>query len=195
MRPFRFLFVSLLISLFSIQGLEAQLLKKLKKRVQEATEDVIAEKAAEKAAQETGKAMDSLLDIDPDYEANYQKQLNQMMMAGGSENIPIEDSYTFNSRVTYQLTTTNNGKSSKVDYEMWFPSDAAYMATKVKNIPNGDDQDMPSSMISILDDKNQAMIILMEEQKIAQLLSMSKIKNIAEEEEVSDNTLSEFETI
>lgn len=184
-----------MISLFSIQGLEAQLLKKLKKRVQEATEDVIAEKAAEKAAQETGKAMDSLLDIDPDYEANYQKQLNQMMMAGGSENIPIEDSYTFNSRVTYQLTTTNNGKSSKVDYEMWFPTDAAYMATKVKNIPNGDDQDMPSSMISILDDKNQAMIILMEEQKIAQLLSMSKIKNIAEQEEVSDNTLSEFESI
>ena len=38
---------------------------------------------------------------------------------------------------------------------------------------------MPSSMLSILDDKNQAMIIIMEEQKIAQLLSMSKIKEIA----------------
>ena len=77
MRLLNLLSMYLLISLLSINNLEAQLLKKLKKRVQEATEDVIAEKAAQKAEQETGKALDSLLEIDPDYQANYEEQLKQ----------------------------------------------------------------------------------------------------------------------
>jgi len=178
MRLLKLLSMYLLISLLSINNLEAQLLKKLKKRVQEATEDVIAEKAAQKAEQETGKALDSLLEIDPDYQANYQEQLNQMMISG-SEDIPIEESYAFDTSVTYELTMIENDKPSVVNYEMWFPEKAGYMATKVKNSSKGDSKDMPSSMLSILDDTNQAMIIIMEEQKIAQLLSMSKIKDVA----------------
>ncbi len=186
----------MLISLLSINSLEAQLLKKLKKRVQAATEDVIAEKAAQKAAQETGKALDSLLEIDPDYQANYQEQLNQMMMGSGSENIPIEDSYAFDTRVTYELTTEYKDKPNVVDYEMWFPENDGYMATKVKTSPNSNTkEDMPSSILSILDDNNQAMIILMEEQKIAQLLSMSKIKEIAVEEDITESANTEFESI
>ena len=139
---------------------------------------MIAEKAAQKAEQETGKALDSLLEIDPDYQANYQEQLNQMMISG-SEDIPIEESYAFDTSVTYELTMIENDKPSVVNYEMWFPEKAGYMATKVKNSSKGDSKDMPSSMLSILDDTNQAMIIIMEEQKIAQLLSMSKIKDVA----------------
>ena len=197
MRLLKLMSLYMLVGLFSINSLEAQLLKKLKKRVQEATEDVIAEKAAQKAAQETGKAMDSLLELDPDYQANYQEQLNQMMMGGGSENIPIEESYSFDTKVTYQMTTTYNDKPTVVDYEMWFPEKAGYMATKVKSGPDSDTKDMPSSMLSILDDNNQAMVILMEEQKIAQLISMGKIKEIAkeEEEEVTESDLTEFKSI
>ena len=194
MRLFKISSLSLLICLLSINSLEAQLLKKLKKRVQEATEDVIAEKAAQKAEQEAGKAMDSLLEIDPDYEANYQQQLNQMM-GSGSENIPIEESYTFQTSVTYELTMTGKNEPSVIDYEMWFPEKEGYMATKVKNNSKGDSKDMPSSMLSILDDKNQAMIIIMEEQKIAQLLSMGKIKEIAEEENETESVNTEFNAI
>jgi len=194
MRLFKISSLSLLICLLSINSLEAQLLKKLKKRVQEATEDVIAEKAAQKAEQEAGKALDSLLEIDPDYEANYQQQLNQMM-GSGSENIPIEESYAFQTRVTYQLTMTDKNQPSVVNYEMWFPEKEGYMATKVTNSSKGDSKDMPSSMISILDDKNQAMIIIMEEQKIAQLLSMEKIKEIAVEENETESAITEFNAI
>jgi len=216
MRLFKISSLSLLICLLSINSLEAQLLKKLKKRVQEATEDVIAEKAAQKAEQEAGKALDSLLEIDPDYEANYQQQLNQMM-GSGSENIPIEESYAFQTRVTYQLTMTDKNQPSVVNYEMWFPEKEGYMATKVtnsskgdsKDMPSsmlsiftkvtnsskGDSKDMPSSMLSILDDKNQAMIIIMEEQKIAQLLSMGKIKEIAVEENETESAVTEFNAI
>jgi hypothetical protein len=194
MRLFKVLSIYLLISLLSTNSLEAQLLKKLKKRVQEATEDVIAEKAAQKAEQETGEVLDSLLEIDPDYQANYQQQLNQMI-GSGSENIPIEESYTFQTSVTYELTMTDKNQPSVVNYEMWFPEKEGYMATKVKNSSKGDGKDMPSSMLSILDDKNQAMIIIMEEQKIAQLLSMAKIKEIAVEENETESAVTQFNSV
>ncbi|MCP4883800.1 MAG: DUF4412 domain-containing protein [Flavobacteriales bacterium] len=184
----------ILISFLSTNSLEAQLLKKLKKRVQEATEDVIAEKAAQKAEQEVGKTLDSLLDIDPDYQANYQRQMSQFMLSG-SEDIPIEESYTFQTRVTYEFTMTERDQTSTVNYEMWFPKNDGYMGTKVMDQPDSDPKDMPSSVVSIIDDKNQAMIILMEEQKIAQLLSMSKIQEIAEVEKETESEMTAFNSL
>jgi len=178
----------------STNSLEAQLLKKLKKRVQEATEDVIAEKAAQKAEQEVGKTLDSLLDIDPDYQANYQRQMSQFMLSG-SEDIPIEESYTFQTRVTYEFTMTERDQTSTVNYEMWFPKNDGYMGTKVMDQPDSDPKDMPSSVVSIIDDKNQAMIILIEEQKIAQLLSMSKIQEIAEVEKETESEMTAFNSL
>jgi hypothetical protein len=194
MKVFKCISIAFLISFLSINNLEAQLLKKLKNRVKEATEDVIADKAAEKAAQESGKVLDSLLDIDPDYQPQYPQQIEQMM-AAGSENIPVEESYLFNTKVTYKMTMTDEKKSSVVNYEMWFSEKEAYMATKVESDENTDSRDMPSSVISILDDKNQAMIILMEEQKMAQLISMSKIKDIAVEENEIDANDTDFKRI
>lgn len=185
----------MLISLLPINDLQAQLLKKLKKRVQETTEDVIAEKAAQKTEQEAEKTLDSLLDIDPDHQAEYQEKLLQMM-GTGSENIPVETSYSFDTMVIYEMTISNDSQeSSVVNYEMWFPRKDVYMATKVDNIEGKDNRDMPSSILSILDDKNQAMIILMEAQKMAQIISMNKMKEIAEEENEIESIDSEFKAI
>ena len=194
MKLFNCISLAFLISFLSVNSLEAQLLKKLKNRVKEATEDVIAEKAAEKAAQESEKMLDSLLEIDPDYEPQYQQQLEQMM-AAGSENIPVEESYLFNTKIIYKMTVSDKNESSVVNYEMWFSDNEAYMATKVDSDKNTDSRDMPSSVLSILDDKNQAMIIIMEEQKMAQLLSMSKIKDIAVEENEIDDEDTDFKAI
>ncbi len=194
MRLYKLIAISLLISFSSINSLEAQLLKKLKKRVQAATEEVVIEKVAQKSAQETGKVMDSLLDIDPDYQSNYQNQLNQMMIAG-SETIPIEDSYSFNQRILYKMEITSDIKPTIVNYEMWFSNDAEYMATRVENNEDSDSRDMPSSMLTILDEKNKAMIILMQEQKFAQILSMDKIKDIAVEENLKDSVDTDFSSI
>lgn len=194
MRSLKPILLFSLLTILSTNSLEAQLLKKLKKRVQEATEDVIAEKAAQKVAQESGKALDSLLEIDPDYQAKYPEHMAQMM-AAGSENIPIEDSYTFNTMVNYEMTITDGDNSSEVNYEMWFSENAPYMATQVNNNAQPDPKDMPSAILSILDDKNQAMIIVMEEQKMAQLLSMSKIKNSAIAESEEEETDTAFEAL
>lgn len=194
MRLCNLICISLLISFISINNLEAQLLKKLKKRVQEATEEVVIEKVAEKSAQETGKAMDSLLDIDPDYQSDYQNQLNQMMIAG-SESVPIEDSYSFDKQVMYKMEISGEDKPSIVNYEMWFSDSSEYMATRVQGNESPDSRDMPSSMLSILDEKNKAMIIIMQEQKIAQVLSMDKIKDIAIEENEKDSVQTDFNSI
>jgi len=152
------------------------------------------EKVAQKSAQETGKAMDSLLEIDPDYQSNYQNQLNQMM-AAGSQSIPIEAFYTFDNRILYKMEITSENKPTIVNYEMWFSNNADYMATRVESNEVSDSRDMPSSMLTILDEKNQAMIILMEAQKFAQILSMDKIKDIAIEENIKDSINTEFNSI
>ncbi len=162
---------------------QSQILKKLKQRVQQATEDVIVEKAAQKTAQETGKAMDSLLEIDPDYEQKNREQWENMFGQGESD-IAIEDSYQFDTNVLYTMEFSSGDENSIVDYSMWFSDKENYMATQVSSIKSSSNknQEMPMSMLSVLDEKNKAMIILMEEQKIAQVVSMDKIQNLAEKE-------------
>jgi len=194
MKPIRLITLTLLVSLLSFNSTQAQLLKKLKKRVQAATEDVIVDKAAEKAAQETGKAMDSLLQIDPDYQPYSGAQLEQFMVQD-SVDFPMETTYEFNTRVTYQMEFSSTDNSSIVDYGMWFSENENYMATQVKNIKSKDknEQDMPVSMLSVIDEKNKIMIIFMEDQKMAQVLSMEKIKEISVEENEAENTNTDFE--
>ena len=175
---------------------DAQILKKLKKQVQEATEDVLVEKAAQKTAQETGKAMDSLLNIDPEYQQKNQEQWQQMLAQGGTD-IPIENSYQFDTNVLYTMEFSSGGENSVVDYSMWFSDKENYMATQVSNMQSGakKSQEMPMSMLSVIDDKNKAMIILMEEQRIAQVVSMDKIKDLSVEENATEGLESSFEAV
>jgi len=194
MQCLKWIFLTTLVSALSVHNLEAQLLKKLKQRVQEATEDVIAEKAAQKAAQESGKLLDSILDIDPEYQANYEKQLIQMM-AAGNENIAVEDQYDFDNQIMYKMTVTEGDKTTVVDYEMWFSENAPYMGTKVITTQKPDSKEVQASVLSVLDEKNNAMIILMEEQKLGQVISMDRIKNIAEGENMAENVDTEFKDI
>ena len=194
MKPIRLITLTLLISLLSFSSAQAQLLKKLKKRVQEATEDVIVEKAAEKAAQETGKFLDSLLQIDPDYQPYSQAQLEQFMVQDTAD-IPMEATYVFNNNVTYQMEFSSKDNTSIVDYGMWFSDKENYMGTQVKNIRSKEkeQEDMPVSMLSVIDEKNKIMIIFMEDQKIAQVLSMEKIKAISVEANEVENANTNFE--
>jgi hypothetical protein len=187
----------ILLSLFLLGSpAEAQILKKLKKRVQQATEEVIVEKAAQKTAQETGKAMDSLLNIDPNYQQNNQEQWEQMFGQGGAD-VPIEDSYRFDTNVLYTMEFSSGDDSSVVDYSMWFSDNDSYMATQVSNMQTGSNrnEEMPMSVLSVIDDKNKAMIVLMEEQKMAQVVSMDKIRDLSLEETESDGLDSTFEAV
>ena len=190
-------FVWILMSLLFFSGsADAQILKKLKRKVQQATEDVIVEKAAQKTAQETGKALDSLLEIDPDYEQKNKEQYERMFGQGGAD-IPIENSYQFDTNVLYTMEFSSNDENSVVDYSMWFSDNHSYMATQVSSMQSGskESQEMPASVLSVIDEKNKAMIILMEEQKIAQVISMEKIKGISDAENSSEGLDPSFEAV
>ncbi|MEN8186309.1 MAG: DUF4412 domain-containing protein [Bacteroidota bacterium] len=179
------LFLLTITLIFTLpQDINAQILKKLKKKVQQAVEETVIDKTADKAAQETGKAMDSLLEIDPDYDPNTEEKLGNILY-GNKENIPIEDVYNFTSSITYKMESNADNKQVSMDYNMLFTEKNNYMATKIQNIDSEELKGKQENfgMTTILDDKNQAMIILMEEQKIAQVLSMEKIKDINIEEE------------
>jgi len=182
--------------LFFSGSADAQILKKLKRKVQQATEDVIVEKAAQKTAQETGKALDSLLEIDPDYEQKNKEQYERMFGQGGAD-IPIENSYQFDTNVLYTMEFSSNDENSVVDYSMWFSDNHSYMATQVSSMQSGskESQEMPASVLSVIDEKNKAMIILMEEQKIAQVISMEKIKGISDAENSSEGLDPSFEAV
>lgn len=185
---FAFLFVQ-------VSPLQAQLLKKMKERVQAATEDIIAEKAAQKAAQETGKVLDTLLNIDPN--ADYSNlDLSNVYMQGGAD-LDIEPVYSFDTNVLYQMRFDGEKDESVVDYSMWFSDNKNYMATQVKNIQSEKNKntDMPTSVFSVFDEKNQAMILLMEEQQIGQVVSMEKIKSVSEEQDLMENRQTEFESL
>ncbi len=191
--PFVWIFLSLL---FLGASADAQILKKLKKKVQQATEDVIVEKAAQKTAQETGKAMDSLLNIDPDYQQKNKEQWEQMFGQGGAD-IPIEENYRFDTNVLYTMEFSSDDNNSVVDYSMWFSDKDNYMATQVSNMQSesAKNQEMPMSVLSVIDDKNKAMVILMEEQKIAQVVSMEKIKDLSVEETADEGLDSSFKAV
>jgi len=183
----KLLSISLLAGMFSVNSAQAQLLNKLKKRVQEATEDVIIDKTAEKAAQEAGKTLDSLLEIDPDY---LSKQAQLQMITPYSKDLPIEANYEFNTNVVYEMENVSKDESTVIDYGMWFSKDENYMATEIKSIESKEkgQQDMPSNMFTVLDEKNKTMVVFMEDQKMAQLVSMESIKDIAIEENENINT-------
>lgn len=196
MKLFKLLSILLITGFLSIGSAHAQILKKLKKRVQEATEEVIVDKAADKAAQETSKALDSILEIDPDYESQVSRQL-QNSMTQSSEGLPLEELYTFHTAVFYNMEFDEQGKSSIVEYVMWFSENENYMATQIENASStaSGNENMPASMFTVLDEKNKAMIVFMEEQKLAQLLSMETLKELSEwenESEEIDNDYSDL---
>ena len=115
----------------------------------------------------------------------------------GGEQIDTEKIYSFDTNVRYEMLFEANGESTQVEYSMWFSKNESYMGTQLAGVDGkkSGNQDIPASMMTILDDKNQATIILMEEQKIAQVIAMDRIKDIATKEESENGTETGFESL
>ena len=172
----------LLLVIFSfsfLQNTNAQILKKLKKRVQQAVEETLIDKTS-----------DSLQNNDPNYQDKNEEQLQNMFL-GNKEDIPIESIYKFDTSVTYRMESIADNKPVSIDYNMLFSKNNNYMATKMQNINSEEMKGKPEAMqmTTILDDKNQAMIMLMEDQKIAQVISMEKIKDLAVNEDSEETNI------
>lgn len=183
MKSYKSVLFVIVIGLSFSNTMHAQFLKKLKNRVQQASEQAVIDKLAQKGAQETGKKMDSLLKIDPNYQAKNQDQILSSFMQS-SEDVKVEDSYKFDTNVIMKMVIEEKKEPTTFDYSMWFTKNDSYMATEISNMESkkSKTQKLPGGIITVIDDKNQAMIIVMAEQKMAQILSMESIKNIAVEE-------------
>jgi len=188
MNNIKTILLSIIVSISISNNTNAQFLKKLKNQVQQAAEQVVIDKVAEKGAQEAGKAMDSILDIDPNYQAKNQELLLNSFFQSG-ENIDVEDIYNFDTNVIMEMVIEEKKNPTKIDYSMWFTKNDSYMATEINNMDTKESkkQKIPGGMLTVIDDENQAMIIIMEEQKMAQIISMKSIKDIAIEETKSDD--------
>ncbi|MDH3321397.1 MAG: DUF4412 domain-containing protein [Flavobacteriaceae bacterium] len=193
MKLIKLISLALIVSISFTNGTHAQILKKLKKKVQQAAEQTVIDKTAEKAAQETGKAMDSLLDVDPDYQAKDQEQLLNKYMSTDN-NISVEDVYTFDTNVIMNMVVEDPKHPMTYDYSMWFTNNSSYMATEIKNMQakNSKDDKMPKDMLTVIDDKNQVMLIIMETQKMAQIISMEKVKDIADQENLESDAVNDL---
>jgi len=178
------LFYSILFLLLLIHtpNCHSQILKKLKTAVSQAAEQGRQKKS--------GKELDSV--NEDQQESNEQTETKLSNFFKGGEKIPIGDSYTFNSNVIYEMQMLNDGKPAKMDYSLWFSPAENYIGMAMQNLKTENDQkNQVPEMFTVLDEGHLAIIIIMEEQKMAQVMSMESIKNMAmenKEVDVKENT-------
>lgn len=181
MKPNLFYSLFFLFLLLNIPDCQSQLLKKLKTAVTQAAEQGLQKKP--------NQELDSVPEDDQESQKQAENKIGNFLKGG--EKIPVADVYNFNTNVIYAMETVSDGKPVKMDYSLWFSSNENYMGMVVENFKTETDQNsqMPG-ILTILDEGNQAMIIIMEEQKIVQLMSMESIKKMAKdikEEGLKDN--------
>jgi len=107
-------------------------------------------------------------------QAQFGKKLGQMI--GGKET-PIADQYSFNVKIAYQMTTERKGKPSSMNFIMRFPKEGSYQSNEISEIATDrtKTKGAPFEMVSVLDYSNEAIIMFMEENKIAQVLPMDDL--------------------
>ncbi len=123
----------------------------------------------------------ALLTISATCNAQLLKKIQDQL---GGKDITIEDEYSFDMAVSYDMTTEVKGKPSKIEYTSWYADGGKYMANQITSIEQGAEKgQMPMEMVVIMDFQNEAMILLMKAQKMAQTMGMGQIKDAMQEPE------------
>ncbi len=194
--------VLLLLSIF-ILPVQAQFMNKLKKSIGNTLEDHAVKainrglsKALVKAEDKmwesmfgvSKSAMDSMIIASQEDPEKYEKMMESLY--GGGAAIPIADEYTFDSRLMYRLTTESGKKSNGMDYIVLINPDAEYMATQMGEMEeDGKKSDVEVNVTSIMDYENKAMIMLMEDQKMATVMSMNLVSSAIDSTQLVDNNV------
>lgn len=107
-------------------------------------------------------------------QAQFGKKLGQMI--GGKET-PVTDQYSFNFKIAYQMTTERKGKPSSINFVMRFPTEGSYQSSEISEIATDKSRTKGAAfeMVTVLDYSNQAMIMFMEENKLAQVMPMDDL--------------------
>jgi ribosomal protein S20 len=176
--------------------------EKVAKETEKATEKAIdklfnkLDKKIDKKSKETNDVRES--ETNNNNESGSNSQVSDD--AGELNNAPppnIESSYHFSQKVVYKMSSADEKEGpSSMEYILWFPSDEKYMATQMGEISvkdeNGKQQKGESMKVfTIMDNKNQAMVMIMEEQKMAQIIPMDGAIVDMAEAKIEDNAAEE----
>ncbi len=169
-----------IMAIYIYMPAQSQFLKKLHKQPEQKSEEQVSEEADsadtkgfkkkvksiwggifQENEDETGAADDTSSEEPGD--------VNTGFPMGSNAKVPVEDQYSFDTRVVYQFTTENPDSKEKVDMDIisWYKEGAEYSATRIQSAT--DQQSI--NVLTILDMKNKAMIMIMEDQKMAQVIS------------------------
>ncbi len=203
-----FLSLILVFSFISFNG-NAQLLNKLGNAAKKSAKKTATRKAEEKVADETEKATEKAIDklfnkLDKKIDDKSKKtdsvdstgkatsgsegQVTEDKTTVSSSAPPpnIESSYHFSQKVVYKMSSEDEKEGpSSLEYILWFPTDGKYMATQMGEISVKDESGKQQKgetmkMFTIMDNKNQAMVMIMEEQKMVQVIPMDGAIDAAE---------------
>lgn len=191
--------IALLLCFFSVNNANAQFLDRLKKTVQKTVEDAIDRKVEEKTKKTTEDAIDGVFDA-PKKKSDKKKQEKQKTLEEETpaynqeeENIPdflknmesmekakYESSYSFSVTVTMKMENLENSddddtKNMEMKQSFGKNAIAFYIENEDKKI------------ISIVDLKNESMIMLSEENNSGSAIPLSLFKNIGGNED-EENT-------
>jgi cellobiose-specific phosphotransferase system component IIB len=109
---------------------------------------------------------------------------------GGGGSIPIAEAYDFESRLAYKLTTESGKKSNSMDYMVLINPETEYMATRLGSVEeNGKKSDVDVNVTTIMDYGRNAMVMIMEEQKMATVMSMNIVNAVIDTAEIAENNV------
>jgi cellobiose-specific phosphotransferase system component IIB len=133
-------------------------------------------------------AMDSMIMAQQQDPEAYEKMMNSLYGGGGS--IPIAEAYDFESRLAYKLTTESGKKSNSMDYMVLINPETKYMATRLGSVEeNGKKSDVDVNVTTIMDYGRNAMVMIMEEQKMATVMSMNIVNAVIDTAEIAENNV------
>lgn len=122
-----------------------------------------------------------------EFEAAELQEKVMSMMGGDAGKIETADSYSFTTEVIYEMVSYDKGKLTSMEYAILLNPGKEYMATKMGAMTqDGKKTKMPMDMTTIMDFQNNAMIMIMEQQKMANIMSMDELSDMAENEETME---------
>jgi len=186
--------------LFAHQPVNGQFLDKLRRQVERKSEEHAIKEADKAADKGLDKAADAIWNS---IEENEKKDSSDttsnesdsfakiMSQIGTGPPVHIAKSYSFDTQVAYEIRSDNNeSKDEEVVMDMisWYKEGKNYTATKIKSTQDG----QSVNVTTILDIENEAMIMVMEDQKMAQLISTKGTTDEIAEENVELENSAKF---
>ncbi len=191
--------IATVLVLFTCLPARGQFLNKLQKQIERKSEehalkeaDKAADKGLDKAADAIWKSIEEQEkensgDTTSSGSGNAGHQAGFPFSVNSGEPVPVEDQYTFDTRVAYQFSAENPDNKQEeaiMDMISWYGEGKEYSATRIKVSQN----EQPLNVLTIFDLKNEAMIVIMEDQKMAQVMS-TKEMNVEEESSADDSNV------